>query len=571
VELAEIRQIEIVKGPNSALYGFNAVGGVINIITYNPRYDDVAFTTLRTGSQNSREIAGARTFSLGDRAGMRLAGGVRKNDNFMAPIDVPGFGEQGGEEERASTSLQAYYLPMSGVEFGVEATYNLAEDTLFSPTYTLLFQELVTRSVKAQVLADTAAGLIRGTFYRNWVDDDVIIPGTTPLAPAIIGTPATFDHQITYMGIEDIFKVVNNHTFRLSGEYRESSLFTLTFTGGKVGYQVWSGAGMWNWQATDTLALTGAVRVDRLNLERSGALPPGFPLTNADWERTLRESSFNAGLVWNASANDTLRLILARGAQLPNLFDLGGSLNPLQAPPLPGLPPVIYAGGLPDLIPTVVTNRELAWDRRFPALNMAMRTALFMGRSSDVLADFGRNDLTLGVINAPTNIGRSEIAGAELSLQGNLVNGWRWGVGYTFTEVDDQFLVQYPVSLTLMDFEHTTPRHQMNLSIGRSSGNWEADAFLYYQSAVDGIRPTDNLLLDLGNIFEVLDGSPAATQAGVLHPLSDYITLDARVAYSINELITVAVSGQNLLHREQVQTIGPAVERRVLMTLYLNF
>jgi iron complex outermembrane receptor protein len=41
VELSAIRQIEIVKGPNSALFGFNAVGGVINIITYNPLYDNV--------------------------------------------------------------------------------------------------------------------------------------------------------------------------------------------------------------------------------------------------------------------------------------------------------------------------------------------------------------------------------------------------------------------------------------------------------------------------------------------------------------------------------------------------
>ena len=35
VRLEEIRQIEVVKGPNSALFGFNAVAGVVNIITVN--------------------------------------------------------------------------------------------------------------------------------------------------------------------------------------------------------------------------------------------------------------------------------------------------------------------------------------------------------------------------------------------------------------------------------------------------------------------------------------------------------------------------------------------------------
>ncbi len=39
VTLDEIRQIEVIKGPNSALFGFNAYAGVINIITNNPEFD----------------------------------------------------------------------------------------------------------------------------------------------------------------------------------------------------------------------------------------------------------------------------------------------------------------------------------------------------------------------------------------------------------------------------------------------------------------------------------------------------------------------------------------------------
>ena len=39
VQIDEIRQIEVVKGPNSALFGFNAMGGVINIITFDPLAD----------------------------------------------------------------------------------------------------------------------------------------------------------------------------------------------------------------------------------------------------------------------------------------------------------------------------------------------------------------------------------------------------------------------------------------------------------------------------------------------------------------------------------------------------
>ena len=45
VELDEIRQIEIVKGPNTALFGFNAASGVINIITYDPMRESVNTAT----------------------------------------------------------------------------------------------------------------------------------------------------------------------------------------------------------------------------------------------------------------------------------------------------------------------------------------------------------------------------------------------------------------------------------------------------------------------------------------------------------------------------------------------
>jgi len=53
VELNAIRQIEIVKGPNAALFGFNAVGGVINIVTYNPLYDDINTGSLAGGNAGS--------------------------------------------------------------------------------------------------------------------------------------------------------------------------------------------------------------------------------------------------------------------------------------------------------------------------------------------------------------------------------------------------------------------------------------------------------------------------------------------------------------------------------------
>ena len=69
VELSQIRQIEIIKGPSSALFGFNAVGGVINIITYNPLYDEVNSRQFSAGTQNTTAGTMTATHKLGRPCG----------------------------------------------------------------------------------------------------------------------------------------------------------------------------------------------------------------------------------------------------------------------------------------------------------------------------------------------------------------------------------------------------------------------------------------------------------------------------------------------------------------------
>jgi outer membrane receptor for ferrienterochelin and colicins len=72
VELAAIRQIEVVNGPASALFGFNAVGGVINIVTYNPLYDSVDSASVSAGSQQLVQGSAIGTLPLGQAGGVRI-------------------------------------------------------------------------------------------------------------------------------------------------------------------------------------------------------------------------------------------------------------------------------------------------------------------------------------------------------------------------------------------------------------------------------------------------------------------------------------------------------------------
>src|SRR6202051_4902901 len=75
VELGEIRQIEVVKGPNSALFGFNAVDGVINIVTYNPLYDTVTTVSVTGGTQKRAQVSAVVAHQFGARVAVQLSGG----------------------------------------------------------------------------------------------------------------------------------------------------------------------------------------------------------------------------------------------------------------------------------------------------------------------------------------------------------------------------------------------------------------------------------------------------------------------------------------------------------------
>jgi iron complex outermembrane receptor protein len=65
VDTSLIKQIDVVRGPNSTLYGANAVGGVINFITRDP-YEEYKSATVGYGSDNTQQYNLLYGTSFGD-------------------------------------------------------------------------------------------------------------------------------------------------------------------------------------------------------------------------------------------------------------------------------------------------------------------------------------------------------------------------------------------------------------------------------------------------------------------------------------------------------------------------
>jgi outer membrane receptor for ferrienterochelin and colicins len=527
VRLEEIRQIEVVKGPNAALFGFNAVSGVINIITYNPKYDNKSFITGRVGAHDYKEASAGGTFKLGDRFAGRLSGGVSKQDEFKnsvaGTLDSP---------SRATANLDTVTELADKLELRIEAGWAHSLENVVPPGAGYRPTKYVNSDVKGTLNWDTQVGALQASAYQNRVT-------------AKFNGNKTINN-IEVVSVQDLFKVGAKHTFRISGEYRKTDM-PVAGDSAKVEYDVKSIAGMWNWQALPKVAITAAARYDDLDLKRTGGFPAGLVgiVSNQAFDRRITLPSYNAGVVWQATDMDTVRATYARGSQIPSLSALG-SLFPVG-------PGVIY-GGSPTLEPTIVTNYGVSYDRALPQIGGSLSVRGFYQKSRDImgLPDFGRPDIASPgfIVYTYANVSNSKMKGVEAIMKGAYKNGVRWNANYTYTDVSDSPKAGYTDAILIgkaAAYALTTPKSRANLNVGWDNAQWSVDGFARYQSK--------------------FDMNVVTTGRGALQQVDSYGTLAARIARKFEPGFTVAVSGQSLTNNRQKQTSGIEADRRVFLTL----
>lgn len=535
VELGMIRQIEIVKGPNSALFGFNAAGGIINIITYNPLYDSVNTASASAGTQDFGGGSLVTTRQFGRRAAARLALGGNFDSDFSTPIPAPEEITPRNNEYRGAINLNGVIRINEKMVLDLEATRSQTQLNEIEPSYELANTRHGIGSLRGKFTAETRFGLLAATLYTN--------RSQLTAAPGFLNQVFHFNNQATVAELQDIFRLGAHHTLRAATEYRYTSEKTTSVTGAKVDDRVFALSGTWRWGITPKVSFTNALRVDRLSLGRSGFIPPGYPFSNADWNRTITELSYNTGLVWKPSDVNLLRFNSSRGAELPSLVDSGALIF---------ISPFYNTTGSPFLKPTVVTNYEIGWDRTFARPRILFRGVVFFQKSQALRAVTGDYISSPdGPYQLPANIGNSNAVGTDLGVRFADAKGYRWGVAYRPEWIADHFVPAARNGAAFTDYQHTTPVHLLKGNLGWTNDRWEIDGYVHYQSATYGIQ--------------IKGANPGLT------PVAGYASADARVAYKYSNLLTWSVSGQNLSQARQRQTVGAAVERRVLGTMTFHF
>ncbi|MBF0563437.1 MAG: TonB-dependent receptor, partial [Alphaproteobacteria bacterium] len=488
VQLSELRQIEVVKGPNTALFGFNAAAGVVNIITVSPLYDQANEVSVRVGTQGYKDVSAVGTAHLGDKFGVRLStGGYNArpfNENLTNVLTAP----IARNPTRRAANLDMLGQVSDDLQVGFEASHSLVNQNQWLLEFFARPDRLESDSLKASFSANTGIGMIDGQVYKNIAFTNYqMVRAAGGIQDLIDGDKLKTREAVSSAKLQDLFKIDADNTVRIAGEYRYNTMNSVPMNGVEAGYTVYSGSAMWDWAVTPKLDLNNAVRFDHLQLERSGPSVTGpmpitnnffnlaginalvaqaagvaspsvtWPYTNADFNNhTIGEVSVNSGAVFKATDADTFRLSYGRGIQVPPLVDYAWYDPAIRSVQLGGgviasVP--ILVNGNPTLEPTIVTNYELGYSREVKDFASKLSASVFYDTYKSLstadpyvhAAVTGNQTLLQG-----ENIGDSNSRGLELGIDGH-TDTWRWGANYRLEFIhDDLHLTRYDANGNLV-------------------------------------------------------------------------------------------------------------------------
>jgi vitamin B12 transporter len=343
---SEIEQIEIVRGPGAALYGPDAVGGFINIVTktfaaaHHPDGTELAGTFLAGEYGLTSTNAGF----YGQDKGLRLAGGILNNTASGQLRDAP-------SASRNDVKLNTYSL---------SGAYQLTEK--FSAAARASFDR---RDFNAQYFYTTNAGdqareITSRDWYQGQLRYDWSARASTELQ--IVGTASTdlyvytptsvpSDHLMHYLNVQ------GQHQLQLAGKVRAT-----------LGGQADRRAVRSNDRGDHAVWHTGAFGVMAL------APTPGLSLTAA--LRLDHDQAYGTELVPQVNASQQLGDKLTVRAAVGRAIRAANFTEQYNSAIRPGIVPTGFNVGNPGLVAERTLNYEAGLDYQ-PSQALTVRSTYF--------------------------------------------------------------------------------------------------------------------------------------------------------------------------------------------------
>lgn len=516
-DVSLIERIEVVKGHGGALYGSDAVGGVVNIITKKMDHS-YGKVSMGFGSQQARDAKAMYTIKEG-KTGVMVAASKYKQGYYkykdVADNSTKRWpGDTKFENEKVSLKLAQELTETSNLEFGYDfSKYSgISQYSVTSPGPSLIDKKTNNIYMKYDwLMNDTDQGYLQ--VYRNKYEYDNF---------------GKIDEKVTGFEAQQAISTAENNKLVVGASYRSSHVNAVTGSyNDKINNKALFVSDQWEFAPRWTL--DAGVRYDKHSTAGSKTT------WSAGLNKKFDENShayFNWGQVFKAPTLDDLYYY--------SVMEWGSSKYENY--------------GNPNLKPEKGDTWTIGYGTKI-ADKTSVNISYFQSKLEDAI-DWDTTYSANGSVSIARNVDKQKKNGMELSVGHELNDNWDLEASYTYIRVKNNNHGNGYVR----DANYIPNMYRFGVRY--HDDLWNADLFLRGGSGADTSGANDWY----GNY----------TQKYVD---SNYVTLDMSVSYKASKDLSFYAKGYNLLNKAYAESAGavnyaysyPAQGRRFIIGAEYTF
>jgi vitamin B12 transporter len=475
----DVAKVEVLRGPQSALYGSDAIGGVINYITLSGREAPGGRVRVEGGSFGTKDVS-ARYAGVSGPLDYVVSGGWTDSDGFP----VSRFGSRDVGTENGSVSARLAYTPTETLRFKAIARYTHTQADVdpqdsdpTSPTfgYVIDGDDYYTNRVYyglARGELDTLNGRWTHALTAQGVDASRDSYSLGALSSGDSGKRQRYSYESTLRFGSDQFAQTLIGAFdREREEYQNRGLFfpppgdakhSTTNNGVVLQYDA---------RIEDRIGLGAAVRHD-------------------DNDRFDNDNTYRVQASFRFTGDTRLRAAAGSGVKNPGVFELFG------------FDPTFFVGN-PNLKPEKSHGWEVGLDQAFADRRVLVGVTYFDSTLKDEIQSVFTTVST--VVNSGNE---SRQKGVELFAQARIATAWRIDASYTYVDTKENGVeeLRRPPHMGSVNLSWRAPEDHAGIALTvRYNGSMNDNAFTDPSFVPRVVRLSSYTLVNLGADYRFTD------------------------------------------------------------------